>query len=78
MKINYPFLSKEKQPWGARTPPTRTPTHQLVMVAIINFVSILCRAILPVGAKAYTVKNGVLWYTFAMVFWDTFTYVGVT
>ena len=28
--------------------------------------------------QAYTVKNGVLWYTFAMVFWDTFIYVGVT
>ena len=26
----------------------------------------------------YTVKNGVLRYTFAMVFWDTFIYVGVT
>ena len=25
-----------------------------------------------------TVKNGVLRYTFAMVFWDTFIYVGVT
>ena len=25
-----------------------------------------------------SVKNGVLRYTFAMVFWDTFIYVGVT
>ena len=28
--------------------------------------------------EVYTVKNGVLRYTFAMVFWDTFIYVGVT
>ena len=26
----------------------------------------------------HTVKNGVLRYTFAMVFWDTFIYVGVS
>ena len=25
-----------------------------------------------------TVKNGVLQYTFVMVFWDTFIYIGVT
>ena len=28
--------------------------------------------------SCYTVKNGMLRYTFAMVFWDTFIYVGVT
>ena len=27
--------------------------------------------------RNYTVKNGVLWYTFSMVFWDTFIYGGV-
>ena len=31
-----------------------------------------------VGCVIYTVKNGVLRYTFAMVFWDTFIYIGVT
>ena len=33
---------------------------------------------LQVQPRKYTVKNGVLRYTFAMVFWDTFIYVGVT
>ena len=31
-----------------------------------------------VSRRLYTVKNRVLRYTFAMVFWDTFIYVGVT
>ena len=31
-----------------------------------------------VGDGNCTVKNGMLRYTFAMVFWDTFIYVGVT
>ena len=28
-------------------------------------------------SPSHIVKNGVLWYTFAMVFCDTFLYVGV-
>ena len=43
---------------------------RLIGPVLHNHVGILC-------CSVDTVKNGVLRYTFAMVFWDTFIYVGV-
>ena len=43
----------------------------ILMVQVRQVISL-------VTSHPYTVKNGVLRYTFAMVFWDTFIYVGVT
>ena len=56
--------------------------YDLVISCSFVFACVAFRLCLDISRSlleyVYTVKIGVLQYTFAMVFWDTFMYSGVT